>query len=94
MSTIHISEAEAASNFSGLMAWVRAGAEVIIEGGSSRVRLSALPVRAGRLLSDSIRLAEAYSVSGGSEPALELDFAEDVREIVSRREPRDVSAWD
>ncbi|MHB1700357.1 MAG: hypothetical protein ACYCSN_09525 [Acidobacteriaceae bacterium] len=31
MATIHISEAEAAGDFAGLMARVRAGAEVVIE---------------------------------------------------------------
>jgi antitoxin (DNA-binding transcriptional repressor) of toxin-antitoxin stability system len=31
MATVHISEAEAAGNFAGLIAKVRAGAEVVIE---------------------------------------------------------------
>ncbi len=94
MSTIHISEAEAARNFSGLMARVRAGAEVIIDDGSSGVRLSAMPLKAGRLLSESISLAEACGASDGFEPVLEPDYAEDVREIVNRREPRNTSSWD
>jgi antitoxin (DNA-binding transcriptional repressor) of toxin-antitoxin stability system len=56
---IHISEAEAASDFAALMARVRAGAEIVIENGERHVVVlhAAEPVR--RSISDCITLAKA-----------------------------------
>ena len=56
---VHISEAEAASDFAALMARVRAGAEVIIESGKRPVAVlhAAEPVR--RTISECIALAKA-----------------------------------
>ena len=77
---IHISEAEAASNFASLLARVRAGAEVIIEQDAQPVAV----LRPGRLLSESIALAEAH----GCTATLDGDFAADLEEIInSHREP-------
>jgi antitoxin (DNA-binding transcriptional repressor) of toxin-antitoxin stability system len=45
MATIRITEAEAARDFAGLMARVRAGAEVVIDDASPAVRLSIIPAR-------------------------------------------------
>ncbi len=62
MATIHISEAEAAGDFAGLMASVRAGAEVVIEKEASpAVVLRMADKTRGRLLSESIALAEAHA---------------------------------
>jgi hypothetical protein len=36
MAKVHISEADAARDFAAVLAWVRAGAEVIIENGRTR----------------------------------------------------------
>jgi antitoxin (DNA-binding transcriptional repressor) of toxin-antitoxin stability system len=86
---IHISKAEAASNFASLLDRVRAGAEVIIEEDSNPVAvLRSAPPRAGRLLSESIALAEAHAQELGYTPTLDPDFAADLQEIInSHRAP-------
>jgi antitoxin (DNA-binding transcriptional repressor) of toxin-antitoxin stability system len=89
---IHISEAEAASNFADVLARVRAGAEVVIDG-HEPVVVSVRPSKAepGRLLSESISLAEAH----GSTVTLDGDFARDLEAIInSHREPLNPPAWD
>jgi len=45
----------------------------------------------GRLLSDSIALAEAHAKELGYEPTIDADFASDLREIINSRKPRDLS---
>jgi antitoxin (DNA-binding transcriptional repressor) of toxin-antitoxin stability system len=93
---IHISEAEAATtNVATLLAHVRAGAEIIIENDARPVAVlrSAEP-HAGRLLSESIALAEAHAKELGYEPTLDPDFAADLEEIINSRKPRNVSTWE
>jgi antitoxin (DNA-binding transcriptional repressor) of toxin-antitoxin stability system len=94
VATIHISEADAARDFAGLMARVRAGVEVVIDDASPAVKLSAVTVRPGRLLSESIALADAHARELGYEPAMDAEFAADLEEIAGKRKPRDTSAWD
>ena len=93
---IHISKAEAASNFASLLDRVRAGAEVIIEDGSRAVAvLRSAPLRPGRLLSESIAMAEAHAKELGHTPTLDPDFAADLQEIInSRPEKKKRSALD
>jgi antitoxin (DNA-binding transcriptional repressor) of toxin-antitoxin stability system len=90
---IHISETEAAAtNVATLLAHVRAGAEVVIEKDARPVAVlrSAEP-HPGRLLSESIALAEAH----GSTVTLDGDFGRDLEEIInSHREPLNPPAWD
>ena len=77
---IHISEAEAATtNVATLLAHVRAGAEVVIENDARPVAVlrSAEP-HPGRLLSESIALAEAH----GSTVTLDGDFGRDRKSVV------------
>ena len=90
---IHISEAEAASNFADVLARVRAGAEIVIDGHESIVVVAVRPSKPepGRLLSESIALAEAH----GSTVTLDGDFARDLEDIInSHREPLNPPAWD
>ncbi len=89
---IHISEEEAASDFASLLARVRAGAEVIIEQSAQPVAvLKPIAARPGRLLSESIALAEAR----GSTATLDGDFAADLEAVInSHREPLNPPAWD
>lgn len=94
MAVIHISEADAARDFAGLMARVRAGVEVVIDGASPAVKLSVVGARPGRLLSESIALAEAHSKELGYEPVMDEAFAADMEDIIRNRKPRDTSAWD
>jgi hypothetical protein len=48
----------------------------------------------GRLLLESIALAEAHAKELGYEPTMDADFAADLREIINSRKPRDLSARD
>jgi hypothetical protein len=95
MATIRISEAEAARDFAGLMARVRAGAKIVIEKEASPAVVLRVAVEPrGRLLSESIALAEAHAEEMGFEPVMDPEFAADVEEIIRNRKPRDTSAWD
>jgi antitoxin (DNA-binding transcriptional repressor) of toxin-antitoxin stability system len=91
---IHISEADAASDFAALMARVRAGAKVIIENGARPVAvlLGADPER--RSISECIASAKAREEETGETPVLDPDFAKDVEEIVSHRKPWNPPAWE
>ncbi len=95
MAIIHISEAEAARDFAGLMARVRKGAEVLIDNENSSpvsVRMAVEP--RGRLLSESIALAEAHAKELGCEPVMDAEFAADVERRIGDCKPRDGAAWD
>jgi antitoxin (DNA-binding transcriptional repressor) of toxin-antitoxin stability system len=88
---IHISEAEAASDFASLMAHVRAGAEVVIESGTLPIAVVRPAETHVRLLSESLRLAKEH----GSTATMAADFARDVEiAIESHREPLDPPSWD
>src|ERR1700758_5497565 len=78
---IHISEAEAATtNVATLLAHVRAGAEVVIENDARPVAvLRSREPHPGRLLSESIALAEAH----GSTVTLDGDFGRDLEAIIN-----------
>lgn len=93
---IHISEKEAAeTNMATLLAHVRAGTEVVIENDARPVAvLRAVEPLPGRLLSESIALAEAHARELGYEPTLEPDFAADLQEIINGRKPRNISTWE
>ena len=95
MATIRISEAEATRNFAAVMDRVRAGVEVVIENEDSPVAIlrSALEPR-GRLLSESIALAEKHTQELGYEPVMDASFASDLEEIIRNRKPRELSTWD
>jgi antitoxin (DNA-binding transcriptional repressor) of toxin-antitoxin stability system len=94
MAVIHMSEADAARDFAGLLARVRAGAEIVIESGTYPVAVihTAAPPR--RSISESIALAEARSKELGYKPVMDAEFAADMEEIIRNRKPRDTSAWD
>ena len=91
---IHISEAEAASDFAALIARVRAGAEVVIKSGERAVAVlhAAEPVR--RSISECIALAKAREEKTGKAPVLDAEFAEDVEEILGHRKPWNPPAWE
>jgi antitoxin (DNA-binding transcriptional repressor) of toxin-antitoxin stability system len=95
---IHISEAEAANDFAGMLARVRAGAEVVIEGRDPVVVIRARGARdefaPTRLLSECIALAKAHAEELGTEPTLDADFAADLEEIIKSRKPREISSWE
>jgi antitoxin (DNA-binding transcriptional repressor) of toxin-antitoxin stability system len=84
---IHISEADAASDFASLMARVREGTEIVIERDAMPVAVlhPAGPVR--RKISECIALARTREEETGDIPVLDADFAADVEEIVKDRKP-------
>src|ERR1700674_4699611 len=92
---IHVSDADAASDFASLLDHVSGGAEVIIERNSRPVAV-VRPAEEprGRFLSESIAMAEAHAKEMGYEPTMGSDFAADLRVIINTRKPRDLSAWD
>ena len=92
---IHVSEAEAASDFASLLERVREGAEVIIERDAKPVAVVRSPdAMLGRPISESIALAEAHAKELGYEPTLDASFADDLAEIIHSRKPRDLSKWE
>ena len=86
---VHMSDGEAAKGFASLLDCVRAGADGVIEHDARPVAVvcSAEAPR-GRLLSESIALAEAHAKELGYEPTMDPDFAADLREIINSRKPR------
>ena len=96
MATIHISEAEAAGDFAGLMAHVRLGAEVVIESETHPVAVLRPAGEAfrPRLISESIALARRDADAHGSVPHMDPDFAADLEEIVNSRKPWSPPTWE
>jgi antitoxin (DNA-binding transcriptional repressor) of toxin-antitoxin stability system len=91
---IHISEAEAASHFTDLLARVREGVEVVIERGKLPIAIIRPAEPQGRLLSDSFRLAKEHGQELNREATLDPDFAADLEEIINSRKPREISSWE
>ena len=93
---IHISEDEAAAtSVASLLAHVRAGTEVIIENGEGALAvLRPADTRPGRLVSESIALAEEHAKESGYEPTLDAEFAAALGEIINSRKPRNTSPWE
>ena len=84
MAVIHISEAEAARDFAGLLARVRAGEEVCIDDASRTIAVirspEANPPR--RKLSEILQRAKER----GSAVTLDDQFGRDLEEIIRSRE--------
>jgi antitoxin (DNA-binding transcriptional repressor) of toxin-antitoxin stability system len=90
MATIHISEAEAIRDFAGVLARVRAGAEVVIESGAYPVAVLHTPAPPRRSIEECIALLPADSAA-----TIDEDFASDVEAAVAaHREPLNPPAWD
>ena len=90
-SVIHILKEEASSDFAGLLARVRAGAEAVIESGKLPVAVVRPAEPHVRLLSESLRLAKEHA----STATLDGDFARDLEVAInSHREPLNPPAWD
>ena len=88
---VHVSEAEAASDFASLLAHVRSGAEVVIENNARPVAVMRPAEPYVRLLSESLRLAREH----GSTATLDEDFAKDLEAAIERhREPLNPAVWD
>jgi len=92
MATIHISEAEAAKDFAGLLAKVREGAEILVEDGAIPVAVIRAPGdrQHVRLLSESLRMAEER----GSTVTLDGDFGRDLEAIIDSYSDPLVNPWE
>jgi len=87
---IHVTEAEAASDFASLLARVRAGAEIVIESGSIPIAIVQPAPPAPRKISECIALLPEDSTA-----TIDPDFAKDVEAAVaSHRESLNPPAWD
>lgn len=90
-SAIRVSEAEAASDFSSLLARVRAGAEVVIERNGEAVAVIRPAAPRVRLLSESLRLAKERD----SNAPLDGEFGRDLEAVISSHsEPLNPTSWD
>jgi antitoxin (DNA-binding transcriptional repressor) of toxin-antitoxin stability system len=79
--TVRITEAELARDVHAVLARVQEGVEVIVEQDQRPVAVVKTPQSAGRLLSESIALAE----SRGSTVTLDDGFMKDVEEGIASR---------
>lgn len=90
MATIRISDHDAARDFAGLLARVRAGAEIVIESDARPVAVLHAPLPPRRSIEECISLLPADSSA-----TIDEDFASDVAAAVeAHREPLNPPAWD
>jgi hypothetical protein len=94
MAVIHISEADAAGDLPGLLARVRAGAEIVIESDVHPAPVLRVAEPPRRSISECIALAKKHEEETGEAPVLDPDFAADVEEIIRNRKPWNPPAWD
>ena len=86
---IHLSEAEAIRNFASILRQVDLGAEVVVERETVPVAIiRPAPRRGGRMLSESLQLAE------GSTATLDAGFSADLQDLIQSHQPLDSPAWD
>jgi antitoxin (DNA-binding transcriptional repressor) of toxin-antitoxin stability system len=89
MATFRISEADAARDFSRLLARVRAGEEVVIESDRFPIAIMHLPAPAPRTIEEAIAL-----LPDDSKAVMDEEFARDVEgAITAHREPLNPPAW-
>ncbi len=90
MAVIHISEAEAVRDFAGLLAQVRAGAEIVIEHGADPVAIVRNPTPPRRSIEECIAMLPENSTA-----TIDEYFALDVKEaLAAHRESLDPPVWD
>ncbi len=95
MATIHISQTEAERDFSGLMARVRAGEEVVIEFNASPIAIIT-PTRLehGRPIADCLERSQQLAKHDRDSAIADADFAADMEAIVCARRPAERQTWD
>lgn len=89
---IRISEADAVGDFKALLARVKHGIEAVIEDGGRAVAIvTPAGLRPGRLLSESLAMAETHACSA----TLDGAFSRDLDQILkSHNEPLAPPSWD
>jgi len=95
MATIHISETDAARDFTGVMSKLRAGEEIVIESSEHPAALLKLIVPfKGRPASEVLASLRARSKERGYSLSMDDAFVSDMEEIIRNRKPAERSAWD
>ena len=97
MATVHMSEAEVASDLHAALAKVQQGVEIVIEQDHRPVAVlkPSAPIRPGRKLSECIAMAKAYESKLGNAPIPDEDFADDVQAgIDACRDSFEPPAWE
>jgi antitoxin (DNA-binding transcriptional repressor) of toxin-antitoxin stability system len=90
MATLRITEAELARDVHAVLVKVQEGVEVIVEQDHRPVAMIRTPLPQGRLLSESIALAEARRTTA----ILDEGFMKDVEEgIAERSQPWNPPTW-
>lgn len=90
MATFRISEADAARDFSRLLARVRAGAEVVIESDERPIAVMRRPDPPRRTIEECVAL-----LPEDSSLVMGADFARDVEEAIAfHREALDPPSWE
>ncbi len=91
---MHVNEADLIQDVRAFLNRVQEGFEIVIE----RDKQSLAVLRSANLvhhtISECVLLAKAHEEETGSAPTLDLDFIEDLKEIVASRKPWDVPSWD
>jgi hypothetical protein len=91
MAELHITEAEAARDFTAVLDKVQNGAEVVVERDAQPVAVIRQPEFRGRSIDECIATAKAH----GSHSTLDEEFSKDLEAIInSRREPLKAPEWD
>src|SRR5579863_1089408 len=92
---IHISESEAENDFRSVLARVREGAEVVIDGENGPpVAVVRAPTPERRNIAESIARAKQHEQETGESPVLDPAFAADVEEIIRNRKPWNPTTWE
>jgi antitoxin (DNA-binding transcriptional repressor) of toxin-antitoxin stability system len=96
MATIHISEADAAKDFAGLVDRVRIGDEVVIERDDKVVAIlrDAEAEFKPRTLSESLAMLKEIERERGYASVMDEDFAADMREIIAMRAKWNPQNWE
>lgn len=94
MRTVHISEADAALDFAGLMAQVREGKEIVIEANSHPLALISAAQPSRRSITECIALAKRHEAETGEAPVLDGEFVSDMEGVIRNRITSLPTAWD
>lgn len=94
MAIVHISEAEAAKDFPGLLSRVREGAEVVIDDETGPVAVMRSPEGLDPSMAATMARALRLRELRGEDLYIDSDFAADVAERIRNRKPRDRSAYE
>ena len=89
-----MSETELARDLHAVLEQVRQGGEVVIERDNQPVALLRPPETKPRAIPESIEIARRPEEQRGYAVVMDADFAADVREIISQRQPWNPPDWD